>query len=104
MSITFAEKLSRLPRYEAGKHADVARTERDVDGLVKLNSNECPWGPHPDVVDAIARASQGLNRYPDQNSTILPAPHRRALRRRAWRDRGRERILRAAAGRGRCAL
>ena len=71
MSITFAEKLSRLPRYEAGKHADVARTERDVDELVKLNSNECPWGPHPDVVDAIARASQGLNRYPDQNSTIL---------------------------------
>ena len=71
MSITFAKKLSRLPRYEAGKHADVARAERDVDELVKLNSNECPWGPHPDVVEAIMQASQNLNRYPDQNSTVL---------------------------------
>ncbi len=71
MSITFAEKLSRLPRYEAGKHADAARAEHDVDELVKLNSNECPWGPHPDVVEAIGRASKELHRYPDQNATLL---------------------------------
>lgn len=71
MTVTFAEKLSRLPHYEAGKHADLVRSEHGVEELVKLNSNECPWEPHPEVIDAIARAAKQLHRYPDQNATVL---------------------------------
>jgi len=73
MSVTFAEKLSRLPHYEAGKHVDAARAERGGEELVKLNSNECPWEPHPAVVEAIARAATELHRYPDQHATRLRA-------------------------------
>ncbi|MGI9557272.1 MAG: aminotransferase class I/II-fold pyridoxal phosphate-dependent enzyme, partial [Solirubrobacterales bacterium] len=71
MTVTFAEKLARLPHYEAGKHADVVRETQNVSDLVKLNSNECPWGPHPDVLEAIARAAKDANRYPDQGATIM---------------------------------
>ena len=34
--------------------------------FIKLNTNENPYPPPPDVVDAIKRAAEGpLNRYPD---------------------------------------
>jgi histidinol-phosphate aminotransferase len=71
MSVTFAEKLRRLPHYEAGKPMEVARRAYGIEDVVKLASNECPWGPHPDVVQAIARAARDLNRYPDQHATRL---------------------------------
>ncbi len=71
MTVTFAERLARLPHYEAGRQADAVRVEYGVEELVKLNSNECPWGPHPAVLEAIARAARETNRYPDQSATTL---------------------------------
>src|SRR4051795_17074 len=71
MSITFARKLERLPHYEAGLHEDAAREAFGAEDIIKLASNESPWGPHPAVVDAIARAAPSLNRYPDQYSKRL---------------------------------
>jgi histidinol-phosphate aminotransferase len=73
MTITFAQKLERMPHYEAGLHEDAARQAFGAEDIIKLASNESPWGPHPAVVDAIAAAAPGLNRYPDQysNSTRL---------------------------------
>ena len=71
MSITFAQKLERLPHYEAGLHEDAAREAFGADDIVKLASNESPWGPHPAVVEAIAGAASRLNRYPDQYAKRL---------------------------------
>ena len=71
MTITFAQKLERMPHYEAGLHEDAAREAFGAEDIVKLASNESPWGPHPAVVEAIAEAATGLNRYPDQYSRRL---------------------------------
>jgi histidinol-phosphate aminotransferase len=71
MTITFAQKLERMPHYEAGLHEDAARDAFGAEDIIKLASNESPWGPHPAVVDAIADAAPSLNRYPDQYSHRL---------------------------------
>ncbi|KAF1046081.1 histidinol-phosphate transaminase [Xylophilus sp.] len=43
-----------------------------VDGLVKLNTNENPYPPSPRAIAAIsAAAREGLERYPDPESTVL---------------------------------
>jgi histidinol-phosphate aminotransferase len=39
--------------------------------LVKLASNETPWGPAQPVLEAIASSAASLNRYPDPSSTGL---------------------------------
>ena len=71
MAVTFAQKLERMPHYEAGLHEDAARHKFGSKDVVKLASNESPWGPHPAVVEAVARAANGLNRYPDQHAARL---------------------------------
>ncbi len=71
MAITFAQKLERMPHYEAGMHESAAREEFGSDKVTKLASNESPWPPHPAVVEEIGRAAAGLNRYPDQHSRRL---------------------------------
>jgi histidinol-phosphate aminotransferase len=65
MSVTFADKLSRIPHYEPGTSLDDAAAKAETDDAIKLASNESPFPPHPAVVDAIAAAAQGVNRYPD---------------------------------------
>lgn len=42
-----------------------------VDGLVKLNTNENPYGPSPRVRAAIASAAERLHLYPDPRATRL---------------------------------
>ena len=73
MAVTFAEKLSRIPHYEPGTSLDDAKARAETADAVKLASNESPFPPHPDVIEAIARAAADVNRYPD--------PEARALRR-----------------------
>ena len=74
MAVTFADKLARMPHYEAGMRIADARDQYDTDDMVKLASNECPWPPHPAVLEVISREAAGAHRYPDQ--------HARRLRRR----------------------
>jgi histidinol-phosphate aminotransferase len=69
--VTFAEKLARMPHYEAGMPVADAKAAYGADAAIKLASNESPFPPHPDVVEAIARAAQDLNRYPDQHARLL---------------------------------
>jgi histidinol-phosphate aminotransferase len=73
MTVTFAEKLARIPHYEPGTSLDDARAQAETPDAIKLASNESPFPPHPAVVDAIAKAAADINRYPD--------PEARALRR-----------------------
>src|SRR6478672_8569885 len=95
MTITFAQKLARLPHYEAGMHEDAAREAFGSQDVVKLASNESPWGPHLAVIEAVSRAAKGLNRYPDQHSRRL----RRRIAERFDTD-----PARVAVGNGSCEI
>jgi histidinol-phosphate aminotransferase len=42
-----------------------------LDGIIKLNTNENPYGPSPRVLDAIAAAADRLRLYPDPSASLL---------------------------------
>jgi histidinol-phosphate aminotransferase len=62
VTVTFAEKLAAIPGYVAGAPAGKAPESIADEGIAQLASNESPWGPHPDVVEAIARAAAAAHR------------------------------------------
>ncbi len=94
--MTFAEKLARMPHYEAGGTIEAGR-EAAGDGadVVKLASNESPFPPHPAVVEAIREAAAGVNRYPDAGASQL---------RRRIADRFDTDPARIAVGNGSCEI
>jgi histidinol-phosphate aminotransferase len=57
--------LSGLVPYEPGKPVEEVQRELGLDRVVKLASNEGPYGPFAVAREAIARATPDLNRYPD---------------------------------------
>ena len=59
--------LSDLPAYKAGKSA---KANSDLE-VFKISSNENPYAPHPKIIEAINRAANSIQRYPDPNSTRL---------------------------------
>ena len=65
MSLEFGEKVRRIPVYPA---ADGYASEGPV---AKLASNESPYPPIPEVVEAVTQALGGLNRYPDPTNAAL---------------------------------
>jgi histidinol-phosphate aminotransferase len=71
MTVTFAEKLARLPEYTAGLPSADASEKYGVAEITKLASNESPYPPNPAVVEAVARAAADVNRYPDPNAKVL---------------------------------
>jgi histidinol-phosphate aminotransferase len=65
MAIEYSARVSRLPDYPlAGGYAL-------PDDVAMLASNESPWPPIPEVVEAAARAALGANRYPDPTNAAL---------------------------------
>ena len=95
MTVTFAEKLERIPHYEPGTSLDDAKARAETADAIKLASNESPFPPHPAVIEAITRAAAGANRYPD--------PEARALR-RAIADHHETEPGRIAVSNGSCEL
>jgi histidinol-phosphate aminotransferase len=71
MTVTFAEKLSRMPGYQAGVPTGQAPESIAAGTIAQLASNESPFPPHPKVVEAIANAAGSMNRYPDPDATLL---------------------------------
>jgi len=71
MTVRFAAKLEALPHYEGGMDIDRARRTYEASDVIKLASNESPWGPHPAVLDVIRDTAVGANRYPDQYAALL---------------------------------
>jgi histidinol-phosphate aminotransferase len=71
MSVTFAEKLARMPGYQAGVPAGQAPEAIAAGGIAQLASNESPFPPNPRVVETIAAAAGAMNRYPDPDATLL---------------------------------
>jgi histidinol-phosphate aminotransferase len=58
--------LDTVPAYKPGK-APVAATGQ----AHKLSSNESPYGPLPSVLEVLAEAVAGVNRYPDNGAEAL---------------------------------
>jgi len=61
----FARSLEGLQAYEPGKPAEEVQRELGLARVVKLASNEGPFGPFPAALDALARGAGDVNRYPD---------------------------------------
>jgi histidinol-phosphate aminotransferase len=57
--------LAGLVPYEPGKPVEEVQRELGLERVVKLASNEGPYGPFPAALEAIERAALELNRYPD---------------------------------------
>ncbi len=71
MTVTFAERLARIPGYQAGVPTGKAPEAIAASGIAQLASNESPFPPHPKVVEAIRSAAGAMNRYPDPGATLL---------------------------------
>ena len=87
--IEFNRSIEAIPVYPA------ASTYAFDGELVKLASNETPFGPHPQVLEAVEAQLRTLNRYPD--------PQKSALRRRISERTG-VAEGRIAVGNGSCEL
>jgi histidinol-phosphate aminotransferase len=57
--------LDQLSPYRAGPTLEDIRRLYELDRVSRLSANESPWGPFPEVVEAMKAALDGLNRYPD---------------------------------------
>ena len=87
--IEFNRRLSGIPVYPA------ASTYEHSGDLVKLASNETPWGPQRRVIAAIQNQLETLNRYPDPDKSVM---------RRAIADRTGVPPARVAVGNGSCEI
>jgi histidinol-phosphate aminotransferase len=87
MSLEFASKVRRIPVYPA---ADGYAFDGPI---VALASNESPYPPVPEVVEAASKAMAGANRYPDPTNSAL---------RRKLSDRHGVPANRIAVGNGSC--
>jgi histidinol-phosphate aminotransferase len=61
----FRPSVDGLTPYQPGKPVEDVQRELGLERVIKLASNEGPFGPFPAAQDAIARATAELNRYPD---------------------------------------
>jgi histidinol-phosphate aminotransferase len=63
--IEFNRRIEAIPVYPAAETYDYGGD------LVKLASNETPWGPPPAVIEAATAQLSALNRYPDPDKSLL---------------------------------
>src|SRR4051794_27151240 len=58
-------EVEALTPYQPGRPVEEVQRELGLDRVVKLASNEGPFGPFPAAVEAMRQAEHDLNRYPD---------------------------------------
>jgi histidinol-phosphate aminotransferase len=61
----FRPALHGIVPYEPGKPVEEVQRELGLERVIKLASNEGPFGPFPAALEALDRNAQDLNRYPD---------------------------------------
>jgi histidinol-phosphate aminotransferase len=61
----FQAAVNGLVPYEPGKPVEEVQRELGLERVVKLASNEGPFGPFPGALEALDPADGELNRYPD---------------------------------------
>jgi histidinol-phosphate aminotransferase len=69
----FRISLADLQPYEPGKPVEEVQRELGLERVIKLASNEGPFGPFPEALQALSAASAELNRYPDGGAYRLRA-------------------------------
>jgi histidinol-phosphate aminotransferase len=69
----FRPSVNGLTPYQPGKPVEDVQRELGLPHVVKLASNEGPFGPFPAALDAMTRAAGELNRYPDGGTFRLHA-------------------------------
>ena len=69
----FKPAVNDLVPYEPGKPVEEVQRELGLERVVKLASNEGPYGPFPEARVAIERCVDELNRYPDGGAYRLRA-------------------------------
>ena len=67
----FRASVNDLSPYQPGKPIEHVQRELGLEHVVKLASNEGPFGPLPAALEAIARTAGDLNRYPDGGAHAL---------------------------------
>lgn len=65
------DEVTALPVYNAGLHPEKLRRQLGLERIVKLDSNENPFGPSPAAIAAVTAAAQSLYRYPDRDESAL---------------------------------
>jgi histidinol-phosphate aminotransferase len=65
--------LAGIIPYEPGKPVEEVQRELGLERVVKLASNEGPFGPFPRALEALQRSAGELNRYPDGGAYRLRA-------------------------------
>jgi histidinol-phosphate aminotransferase len=69
----FTPAVNDLVPYEPGKPVEEVQRELGLERVVKLASNEGPFGPFTEAREAIERCAGELNRYPDGGAYRLRA-------------------------------
>jgi histidinol-phosphate aminotransferase len=67
----FRSAVDELRPYQPGTPIEEVQRELGIERVVKLASNEGPFGPFPVAQEAMAHAASELNRYPDGGSYRL---------------------------------
>jgi histidinol-phosphate aminotransferase len=65
--------IETLRPYEPGRRIEEIKAAYGLTRVVKLASNENPWGPSPKAIEAAKGALSGLNRYPDGGHQLREA-------------------------------
>ena len=73
MSLHLNSNLKNLPVYQPGRPIEEVARELGLpaDGIIKVASNENPFGPSPLAVAAMQKTLAGVNLYPDGNAFYL---------------------------------
>ncbi|MGE5632798.1 MAG: histidinol-phosphate transaminase [Caulobacteraceae bacterium] len=71
MQVNYRRELDAIPVYVPGKPIEDVKRELGLDKVIKLASNENPFGFSPKVRDAVMNALEEANLYPDGNATLL---------------------------------
>lgn len=72
--------LNGIVPYQPGKPIEEVKRELGLKKVMKLASNENPFGPPSGVINAICRAAKDVNRYPDGGCFYLRQALSRKLR------------------------
>ncbi len=70
-TLNIPQHIESLKPYPPGKPIKELERELGVSGVIKLASNESPFGPSPKAVAAAAKALAELHRYPDGSAYYL---------------------------------
>ena len=63
--------IFNIQPYVPGKPIDEVKRELGLKSVIKLASNENPYGPSPKALRSLTRAARDVNRYPDGDCFYL---------------------------------